>query len=335
MKNFIVYRHLFPNKKVYIGITQQQPEKRWKLGQGYVGQDYIYKAIQKYGWDNIKHEILFTGLNQEEAEQKERELIVQHKSTDRNYGYNIALGGNHQGKTSQETKEKISQSNQGKKRTPEQNQLNRELRLKYYKEHPEAKEKARQQNLERLKDPKFAQRLKEIGKANGERLKGKKRPPEVMEKLRQANIGRKVSDETRKKIGLAGLGRTPWNKGISPSVETRKKLRLANLGKKQSEETKLKRILKLKGRKRAPEVIEKYIKAQNNRNKDWEEKRLKAAKAKCCKKVVQSDLNGNFIRKYTSATEAAQKNNLCLSRLAKACRENKIYKNFLWTYQGA
>ena len=30
--NYYVYKHTFPNNKVYIGITQQEPQKRWKNG---------------------------------------------------------------------------------------------------------------------------------------------------------------------------------------------------------------------------------------------------------------------------------------------------------------
>ena len=50
---YSVYIHIFPNQKVYIGITKQEVKKRWKLGEGYKGQDYVYKAIKKYGWANI------------------------------------------------------------------------------------------------------------------------------------------------------------------------------------------------------------------------------------------------------------------------------------------
>ena len=56
---------------------------------------------------NIKHEILFTGLTKEEAEQKEIELIALYYSNDSAFGYNISNGGSHNGKHSEETKRKI------------------------------------------------------------------------------------------------------------------------------------------------------------------------------------------------------------------------------------
>ena len=45
------------------------------------------------GWDNFRHEILYTGLSREEAEYKEKELIKDYKSNNTNFGYNIKSGG--------------------------------------------------------------------------------------------------------------------------------------------------------------------------------------------------------------------------------------------------
>lgn len=111
--NYIVYIHIFPNKKIYVGITQQQPEKRWKNGYGYKKTSYVYNAIMKYGWENIEHKTIFVNLTKEEAEQKEIELIAKYKSNQREYGYNISRGGNSVGKHSDETKRKISLKNSG------------------------------------------------------------------------------------------------------------------------------------------------------------------------------------------------------------------------------
>ena len=113
-KCYTVYMHIFPNSKKYIGITKQKPKKRWNNGKGYKHNNYIQNAIQKYGWNNIKHKILFSNLTKEEAEQKEIELIAKYKSNDKNYGYNIENGG-HVNCVSEETKKKLSIINKGKK----------------------------------------------------------------------------------------------------------------------------------------------------------------------------------------------------------------------------
>ena len=92
-KCYTVYMHICPNGKRYIGITKQLPEKRWKGGIGYRTQEHFKRAIQKYGWKNIKHIILFTNLTKKEACKKEIELIAKYKSNNYKYGYNVSSGG--------------------------------------------------------------------------------------------------------------------------------------------------------------------------------------------------------------------------------------------------
>lgn len=111
---YCVYKHTSPHGKVYIGITCQDPRKRWGGGAGYLNNPYFYNAISKYGWDNFSHEILFSELSKEEAEAKEIELIALYDSTNRDKGYNHELGGNSAGKTTEEIRRKISKSRTGK-----------------------------------------------------------------------------------------------------------------------------------------------------------------------------------------------------------------------------
>ena len=108
-KIYKVYKHTLPkefsgkeNDMVYIGITcREKAYYRWgRNGIKYKSNPYFYNAIQKYGWDNFNHEILFERLTKEEANQKEIELISEYDSTNKTKGYNIELGGNGQGKHS-------------------------------------------------------------------------------------------------------------------------------------------------------------------------------------------------------------------------------------------
>ena len=116
MSSYFVYKHTTPSKKVYIGITGQcDPNRRWQNGVGYRTQPYFSRAIEKYGWGRITHEILFSGLTKEEAEAKEIELIAKYQSTDPRYGYNCENGGNCIGTHSETTRKKISQAQMGKK----------------------------------------------------------------------------------------------------------------------------------------------------------------------------------------------------------------------------
>lgn len=74
----------------------------------------FYRAIQKYGWNTFRHEILYTNLSKEEACNIEKFLIRKYKTTSKKYGYNIGLGGEGSASVSEATKKKISESNKGK-----------------------------------------------------------------------------------------------------------------------------------------------------------------------------------------------------------------------------
>ena len=110
-RNYTVYMHICPNGKRYIGITRQIPERRWQNGAGYKHNEYFWRAIQKYEWNNFKHIIIENNLTVHDANQMEIELIAKFKSNDRKYGYNIESGGNAIGKTSKETIEKLRELN--------------------------------------------------------------------------------------------------------------------------------------------------------------------------------------------------------------------------------
>ena len=82
------------NHKVYIGKTCQELETRFgSNGCGYRQCPYFYNAIKKYGWNNFDHEILFSGLTEEEANKLEVEMIEKYNSRNSEFGYNIRKGG--------------------------------------------------------------------------------------------------------------------------------------------------------------------------------------------------------------------------------------------------
>lgn len=83
--------------------------KRWSNGTNYKKCIVFYKAICKYSWNHIIHEILFTGLTKKEAEQKEIEIIAAYNSTDSQKGYNATNGGNHNGTMTDAFKKKSSE----------------------------------------------------------------------------------------------------------------------------------------------------------------------------------------------------------------------------------
>lgn len=106
-ESYTLYKHTSPSNKVYIGITSRRPSKRFDNGKGYAHSPHFSAAIAKYGWENIKHEILQTGLTKVEAEKAEIETIAAYNSTDRRYGYNADRGGSARGRMSEETRQKL------------------------------------------------------------------------------------------------------------------------------------------------------------------------------------------------------------------------------------
>lgn len=92
MECYKVYMHITPNDKKYIGITSRELNERWGNGKGYKTQVFG-RAINKYGWNNIKHIIIDEDLNKEEAIKKEIELIEKYDTTNNEHGYNMTEGG--------------------------------------------------------------------------------------------------------------------------------------------------------------------------------------------------------------------------------------------------
>ena len=97
-----VYVHIIPKTitkydydKYYVGITSTSIDFRWKKnGYGYVNQPF-YKAIRKYGWDNIEHYIIANHLTEDEAKKFEKTLIkiLDCNANKGKHGYNITDGG--------------------------------------------------------------------------------------------------------------------------------------------------------------------------------------------------------------------------------------------------
>ena len=100
--NYSVYVHVFPNGKLYIGATRQEPKKRWRGGGGYRNQKAMHEAILKYGWDNIKHIVLISNLKEDMAMEIEKALIEKYSTQDTLYGYNTKDGGQHFGEHSEQ-----------------------------------------------------------------------------------------------------------------------------------------------------------------------------------------------------------------------------------------
>lgn len=82
------------NGKRYVGITSKaKVEHRWNSGRGYKENPHFYSAIEKYGWDNFTHTVLYDNLTELQAKDMERKLIQEWKTMDTKFGYNMTTGG--------------------------------------------------------------------------------------------------------------------------------------------------------------------------------------------------------------------------------------------------
>ena len=122
-KNYKLYVHICPNGKRYYGITKKNPSRRWENGHGYKKNQHFFRAIEKYGWDNIEHIILHDSLTEHEAKELEQYYIQWYDTANKEHGYNISLGGDYNpmlGKHhTDETKARISKAHIGKHHSDE------------------------------------------------------------------------------------------------------------------------------------------------------------------------------------------------------------------------
>lgn len=217
---YVVYKHTTPSGKVYIGITTRKPEKRWGNGSGYKENEHFYRAILKYGWQNIKHEIVKDGLNKRQACNLEIELIAKYDSTNPDKGYNHSTGGEYGAlgvHPSAETRRKLSEANKGIQRSAE---TRRKLSEANKGKHPSAETR---------------RKMSEAGKGRIPWNKGKHFSLEARKKMSEShkgannqNYGKHRSAETRRKISESNKIK---HKGMHHSAETRLKMSESQKGK--------------------------------------------------------------------------------------------------------
>jgi len=130
---YSIYVHIFPNGKLYFGITSQDVERRWMNGAGYQSQILMTRAINKYGWDDIEHVILYDNLSKSQVCKLEQDYIKYYNTTNHEFGYNFSTGGevgNSGCIRNKEWRKKISDSQKGNKNVMYGKHPSEETRLK-------------------------------------------------------------------------------------------------------------------------------------------------------------------------------------------------------------
>ena len=218
MKLYKIYMKLYKIYKYtnlitgmsYIGQTCKTLKQRaGRNMQRYRDCDKFWEAIQHYGTDCWRSEILWDGLTSEEANIYEQ-VEIRDNETLFPYGYNLSEGGMGV-KPSPETRDKIRKANTGKKHSPES------LR--------KMSDAAKGRKL----PPDVRKKISESNKGEKHYLFGKTRSTETRRKISEAQKGKTLSEKHRRKISEGNKGRVFTDK-------TKRKISEANTGRKHSAE---------------------------------------------------------------------------------------------------
>lgn len=192
--NYKLYVHI--NKidgKKYYGITSEKnPNRRWKNGKGYQNNRYFTRAIEKHGWENFEHIILFENLTKSEAHALEIEHIAKYKTKNREFGYNLTDGGESANglKHTEESKQKMSESKKGKHISEETKQ-----KISIAMEGRQFTEETKKKMSESQKGKKLSEETKKkISKNNSRYWTGKQRTEETKRKMSESLKGKYVGE---------------------------------------------------------------------------------------------------------------------------------------------
>jgi len=86
-----IYMHIFPDGKRYVGMTKNSIQTR--KNDGYQHNKGIRDAIKRYGWGNVKTEIISEGLSFDDACVAEQQAIAEIMNKYPEKCLNISKGG--------------------------------------------------------------------------------------------------------------------------------------------------------------------------------------------------------------------------------------------------
>jgi group I intron endonuclease len=173
------------NNKIYIGQTIRSFRDRiheYELG---LGNQYLNKAFNKYGFNSFEFKIIDTANNLTELNEKEIRYIRQYKSNDKDFGYNIESGGKNAIPIT-ETIEKMSKSHIGIKQTSDW--ISRRIA------------KAGTKEAKKYGKIKSNEEKKELSENSTKYWKGKKRNNETKKKISETKLKNGLSNVQKKKI---------------------------------------------------------------------------------------------------------------------------------------
>ncbi len=191
MCNCIVYAHISPSNKLYIGISHKTLKERSGNGANYYSL-YFRNAIKKYGWDNFKHITLIENITWDMAIECEKYLIAKYQTNNPKYGYNLTNGG--EGtfgyKHTSETKLKISKANKNKSISQEQRDKISKTLKHMYENNPDLKNSTSARMKKLWESDEYKEKL--INSHLGYIM-----PQEQKDKIRKSNLGKTLSERSK------------------------------------------------------------------------------------------------------------------------------------------
>jgi hypothetical protein len=196
------------NNKVYVGQTWVSLPDRFNNGYGYINCSYLYNAIQKYGKDNFEYEVIAICSDQNIANYLEDCYINFYHSRDQTYGYNIKTGGSN-GKLSEETKKKISESLMGVNTWTKGRPVSEETRRKH-------SQNMIGKNVGNILSDETKKKMSVARKGKPSPNKGKVMSAESKQKMSESQkcnhnkLGKKESEETKARKRKSGPKGKTW-----------------------------------------------------------------------------------------------------------------------------
>jgi group I intron endonuclease len=238
MTSFLVYVIKRLSTVCYVGVSTNVA-RRWRehKRKAATGSFAISLAIRKHGIDSFEMEEVLVGLTWEQACEAERALIALFGTMCdgvKSFAYNMTEGGDLRHGVIPETREKISKSMTGVKKSVYHNAANAASRIGR-KASPETRAKMAASRANVSDETRSKLRTS---------MTGRKMPREAVEKMAAKNRGRKHSEEARRNMSASHIGKrhlpeayektAAKNRGRKHSDVARANMRAAAIAREES-----------------------------------------------------------------------------------------------------
>ena len=213
-KKYKVYKRTAPDGRVYIGCTSQSLELRaGKGGCNYQTNAQFWKAIQQFGWDAFKTELILETDDLDEAAAAELTAIEYYRATNPEFGFNSRsqsyitdpdfterLSSAIKAGMTDEVRQRMSASMKEYYQSEENREFHR-MRVHRVIYRPDVRLKLTEANRRNLAKPEVREKLRQAVKKYWTPERRQAHSVLISKRLSDEDTRRKISEETKK--GLA------------------------------------------------------------------------------------------------------------------------------------